>query len=256
MSTKQEVCDMRMIRDYEIIHRELINYQNKVILIARRIEEINKNIEYENLYPITQDLEHIVKSLEYMYVSCISRDGLRNSFYPYTTFYREIISMIAVIDGKLETVLEENNIYHNDIEKDYQDVKIFMEKEFKWRGSLVHYIDPFYDGELYTILKELNINKIVTFIELVYKLLKKINLRGIKKKTFKEHVMKYGIIPLEERKIIIENLNEVHNKIFEMIIEISYISMNNGLNQQQRNVIDILFKYLEVKKLYILLIMT
>ncbi len=248
---KQQQYDMRMIYDYNKIQSDLTANKNRVKLISNKIEEMNKDVNYKCLYPIIEDLDYIVQSLDYIYISCVSRNGVRVSFFPYTKFYREIISTIKVLDDKIKDIFKENNLFANSINNDYQNIKVFMQNEFKWRNDLEHDIDPFFDGEIFNILKELDINKIVKFAELICDLIEKIKLIGIKIINLRSETVNYKVISLDDRKKIMSECGDRYKSILEMVNQISHISMeNNGLSKEGKNITDLTFKYLELNKAF------
>lgn len=248
---KQQQYDMRMIYDYNKIQSDLTANKNRVKLISNKIEEMNKDVNYKCLYPIIEDLDYIVQSLDYIYISCVSRNGVRVSFFPYTKFYREIISTIKVLDDKIKDIFKENNLFANSINNDYQNIKVFMQNEFQWRNDLEHDIDPFFDGEIFNIIDELDIDKIVKFAELICDLIEKIKLIGIKVINLRGEIVNYKVLSLEDRKKIISECGNKYKKILEMVTQLSHISMkNNGLSEEGKNIADLTFKYMELNKAF------
>ncbi|QPW57571.1 hypothetical protein IRP63_12200 [Clostridium botulinum] len=123
-----------------------------------------------------------------------------------------------------------------------------MESELQWRNCLEHDIDPFYNDEIFNIIKELNISKIAKYTSLICNLIEQINLSGPRNIIYKQESVNYKVLSLECRKELISRLNEKHIKIFKMINEISYISMNESLSEEGRNIVDLGIKYLELNK--------
>jgi len=246
---KQQENDKSMKNDYNKIHNDLVDNKNSVLLISNKIERMNKDEGYKCLHPIIQDVEYLIQSLDYIYTSCMSQNGVSNSFFPYTRFYREIISTIKVIDEKVKDTFKQNNLFVNDINDDYKNIQLFMKNEFKWRKDLEHNIDPFYDGKLFDILNELDVDKIVKFANLICDLIDKIKLIGIKVVNFRSEIVTYKISPLEDRKELINESGDTFRKILEMVTQLSHIiSKNKKKNETCINIVDLTFKYMELNK--------
>lgn len=245
---REQMCITTMINKNNKIYKELAKNKIKVRLIVNKIENMKIDSSYLWLEPIIEEIECLVQSLDYVYISCKSQKGIKNTFFPFTSFYRVIISIIKVINEKIKDTLKDNKIDNEDVEFIYNKLKIFMECEFRWRNSLEHGIDPFYNGEGFDILEELSISKIVEFIDLVISLLSCIKLMEIKFVSYKNIKIDYKSITLDKRKNIISKSSDITEYIFIMITQLSYLSRDIGLNEEGKNIVDIAVKYIELNK--------
>lgn len=121
-----------------------------------------------------------------------------------------------------------------------------MDTEINWRHMIEHAKDPFYEGDVYKIIKLLDVDKMVVFINEICNV---INARSsLTRKTIPSITMNYSSVSTEERMGLIQALNEINTKIFEKITEMSHMSMERQLNYEEVNIIDIGFKYQELQK--------
>ncbi|KEI03003.1 hypothetical protein [Clostridium botulinum] len=234
---KQLAYDIQMIKDYQYIQTGLKSNKNKVKKIVKYINNLTNESDYEIIKPIVEDVIYLIQSLDYLNTSCNSLCGNRNKFFPYTRFYREYISTIRIVIENIENIFGINSSIN---------LINLMETEINWRHRLEHGKDPFYDGDIYKIISMLNVNKMVKFIEEICSILcTRSNLSG---HPIPNITIDYGEVSIVDRKSIIQNLYEINFKIFEKITEMSYMAMDGVLNDEERNIIDIGFKYQELDK--------
>lgn len=235
---KQIEFDIRMKNDYDNIQKCLLKNRATIKNHVSFINSLTSRSDYEVIKPIIEDVVHLVKVLDYIDVSCKCLNGNRNSFLPYTSFYREYICTIRIAIENIDNILGKN-IGHK--------LKKQMETEINWRHRVEHAADPFYEGELQQISKLLDISKMVLFIGEICGVLS--DQTGVAGKSIKNLVLNYSPILLDDRKQLIQGMNKTNIEIYEMVNEMSHLCMNAGaLKMEEINIIDIGFKYQELQK--------
>ncbi|KGN00953.1 hypothetical protein IRP63_12210 [Clostridium botulinum] len=102
---KQQLIDKIISYIYNEIYNDLMNNKNEVRSILNKLNYIYEETDHSCLKLVIEDLKYLIETLDYVYISCISENGTKNNFYPFTSFYREIISTIITIHEKIDMVL-------------------------------------------------------------------------------------------------------------------------------------------------------
>lgn len=250
-NAQQKIFDISMINDYKILKKQLQDSNMALEEMAKTIAEISNEFSDSIFNVALDDLSFILESINYLHVSCENTTGVRSSFFPSTTFYRQIISAIKLVYLKIDFIFKNNKSIGC---KEKDKIEKIIVDELKWRNQLEHGIDPFYDGDYFKIIKTLTVEKMVLIINaflnyikiflVTTKTLNKVDAKKIPAITF--HL-------LDNMKImnIITRLHEPMNNIFIKTTQMSHMSMELGekADIEFRNVIDISLKYIELAKL-------
>lgn len=240
----QKHYDFLMCEDYKKILKDLEYYKADVQSIANKLKfEKNKNT---NTFYIIDDLIHIIDTLECLYISCRSFNGNRNSFFPFTTFYREFMITSKIINNKLK-FLTENCKSAKSLKSDYNNLNKLVEQELKWRNKIEHDIDPFYDGDFFNIKSELNIYKIITYCKKNYEFYEKLSTYPLSTNDYTKTPVNYKAINASKRKELIAQSGYSQYEIANIINVLSYKSALIN-DKEFKNHCDLGFKILELYK--------
>ncbi len=117
-----------------------------------------------------------------------------------------------------------------------------------WRNEIEHDIDPFYNGDVYNIIKDLSVRKIIGFVNEVNYIIDSLSVSKLDIRSYKKSDINYNVKPLEARKEMVSGVKETYLQLSEMVIELSFISEKKGLTIEERNIFDVELKFLELKK--------
>lgn len=239
--------DREMLQIYDYIYKQIISCKNDMELVRGKVYKFEDNSEYINF--LIDDVENIINSLDYLELSCeCALSGEEDSFFTFTTFYRSIIVSMIIISGKIHKVVNNINL-DRDVLHAYYRIKSYIECELKeWRNEIEHDIDPFYNGDVYNIIRNLTLRKVIRFINEVNYIIDSLSISKFNITSYKKFDIHYNVTPLEERKEMISKVKETYLKLSEMVIELSFISEEKGLTIEERNIFDLGLKLLELNK--------
>lgn len=246
---KQRLYDKRSEDDYRRILNSLRDNGETVKIIGTSLNKAIIDMENESIKYLLEDIMHLLKTLDYLFDSCSRIEGSNVKFLPHTSFYREFVTTLKVVDGKINDIFCGKKLKDSDLFKEFSNISKLILKEKNWRNQIEHNIDPFYDGDYFEIINEINVDKMVLYIGEIYNLSMKLVDTNYLKGTVENIKVTYKIVPLSERIQTMARTNNLQIGINEMLCEISYRVMeNNELDDEGKNIIDLGFKYLELNK--------
>ncbi|MCI3926974.1 hypothetical protein MO973_43070 [Paenibacillus sp. TRM 82003] len=252
MPIKQQYIDMKAMEDYSSINRQI---EGNAIRLRRLHEIVFKWGERFKDYSqslIGLDFTHMLDSIDYIQKSCESvyynTTGIGNHFIPYTTFYREILSTIKQIMMKVSHLHKKQLKIDRRISVEYNCIQHFLDRELKWRNKSEHDIDPFY-GDHEEVLRVLNIEKMLSFLEMVIDLLDDLNGHREDVNPLEIHAPVYNELSLLQRKQLLHENKESAFRIFSLTTELSYKVMEIRRSDEELTILlNLVMKYLEVSR--------
>ncbi|QNK89819.1 hypothetical protein H7992_09285 [Sporosarcina sp. resist] len=246
---KQRLYDKQTEYDYRRILNSLRDNSETVKIIGTSLNNAIIDMENESIKYLLEDIMHLLQTLDYLFDSCSSIEGSNVKFLPHTAFFREYVTTLKVVDGKIYDIFNERKLKDSELFKEFCNISELILKEKNWRNQIEHNIDPFYDGDYFEIINEVNVEKMVLYIGGIFDLSMKLIDANYLKGKVENIKVTYKIVPLSERIQTMSRANKLQIGINEMLCEISHRVMeNNKLDDEGKNIIDLGFKYLELNK--------
>jgi len=129
----------------------------------------------------------------------------------------------------------------------YNNINVFLEREYSWRNRLEHDIDPFY-GDYEEVLRVFRIDKMLSFMEMVVDLLSDLDESKVDEKLLVGYVPEYNELPLLQRKKLIHENNENFLAIAVMVTELSYMVMKTRANEELKILFNLVMKNGEISR--------
>jgi|GEM_PF-2720567 len=248
MPIKQKDIDTRTMADYSSINKQIKDNAVRLQTLHDTTHKWNGQFKGSIRNLVIIDFAHILESIDYIKQSCdslyTSSKGLGNHFIPYTTFYREIMSTIKQVMMKIHHFQLKFDIR---VSVKYNNINVFLEREYSWRNRLEHDIDPFY-GDYEEVLRVFRIDKMLSFMEMVVDLLSDLDESKVDEKLLVGYVPEYNELPLLQRKKLIHENNENFLAIAVMVTELSYMVMKTRANEELKILFNLVMKNGEISR--------
>jgi hypothetical protein len=251
MPIKQQDIDKKMIADYKTISRQIKDNTVRLRCLRDIAHKWNGQFKGSIHYLIGLDFTHLLDSIDYIQKSCnslySSSTGVGNHFIPYTTFYREILSIMKQIMMRLHYFEKENIQFNNEDSIKYNSLNVFLESEYQWRNRSEHGIDPFY-GDYEKVLRVANINKMISFMEMVVDLMNNLDRSFVDENSVVAFNPDYNELSLKQRKELLHKNNETFLSIVTKITELSHMVMQKQQDEELKILLNLVMKCGEISR--------